>query len=315
MDDFDAVFSAAKGGEQAVFHAAAMRAKEAGIEKAGSSVKKDVIANEEDYREHTMEMAQHNAVAGCGVGAKYLTSLKDDSLEKVGSAFKGFIDEGAAKNLYKSAVAKWTSDDGILKVPHAGGKTAAAFNGFVGYGDALGDLELQKKSSAIIGDKWLVGHSQKQWPELYNVYEEVNKHFGRGATVHRAHFLFCKSRAVCFQFHKDTYDHAKAVHFSVCLELSDSKSTMLIAGEDPLRYDKAGAFCAFPSDLWHRSGVAQSHTMKLTFFYIVSQPEEAGGQLVHLLSSFLHLPFSLLHFRCFERCEAVGKARHGEEKD
>ena len=33
MDDFDAVFSAAKGGEQAVFHAAAMRAKEAGIEK------------------------------------------------------------------------------------------------------------------------------------------------------------------------------------------------------------------------------------------------------------------------------------------
>ena len=61
-----------KGGEQAVFHAAAMRATEAGIEKAGSSVKKDVIANEEDYREHTMEMAQHNAVAGCGVATKYL---------------------------------------------------------------------------------------------------------------------------------------------------------------------------------------------------------------------------------------------------
>jgi hypothetical protein len=67
------------------------------------------------------------------------------------------------------------------------------------------------------------------------------------------------------------------VDFSTVLELSKSKSTMCIIGDEkPLQFASPGAMKAFDADLFHRSGVAYSNTIKIAFFWRFIDADDVG---------------------------------------
>ena len=57
------------------------------------------------------------------------------------------------------------------------------------------------------------------------------------------------------------------------MELSDTQSSMCIAGEEPMIYDGPGSFIAFDSEFWHRSGRSYPGTIKLALFFELNMIE------------------------------------------
>ena len=177
--------------------------------------------------------------------------------------FAGRIDSADATKLACTLVEAYNEKEGGI---YKAGKT---FPGFNNYAQHIGrhDSDSQLVSSVIFKPSYLKKTSIAEWPELHKVFMEISAKLGESFEIVVSHVLFSKNQSVCFEYHQDTKDHAKNVDISVVVQLSTSKSTFNIAGMDSFTYDSSGSFFAFPSCLWHRSGVACSDTIKIAFFF------------------------------------------------
>jgi hypothetical protein len=186
------------------------------------------------------------------------------------SVFAGSIDSADATKLACSLVEAFDDKDGVIR---KGGKE---FVGFMKYAEHIGahDDNAQIASSVIFKQSFLKKLSNDVWSELYKVYNDVSSKVGNAFEIVAAHVLFSKNQSVCFEYHQDTRDHAKNVDLSVVVQLSASKTTFNVAGFDSFSYAHSGAFFAFPSCLWHRSGIACNDTIKIAFFFRVNDPAE-----------------------------------------
>lgn len=275
MDDFDVDASSSfSRGVSAVFAAAAVQRANYG-ESIQTTKISTMLATENDYKKPEEHMLQHNEELA--VKSDVLRTLnKNERLKKDSHAFEGAINADVARKLYVSVVNKWSTKSGQLEVDVSvagkGGSGITSFPGFTNYPNCLGDLEHQKTQSAVMnGMRWIDTHGEQHFPELKNVVDEVKGIFGTEWTLYRLHFLRHSKKSVLFEYHKDSREHAerKPIDMTAIMELSDSGATWGIAGvENPYLYKKAGTIWAFDSDMWHRSGVAHSHTIKIAFFFI-----------------------------------------------
>ena len=232
------------------------------------------VVTEEMYLKPTQAQIDYNAnvVANPeGKEALVLQLLRDSNLQTAApSVFAGSIDSADATKLACSLVEAFDDKDGVIR---KGGKE---FVGFMKYAEHIGahDDNAQIASSVIFKQSFLKKLSNDVWSELYKVYNDVSSKVGNAFEIVAAHVLFSKNQSVCFEYHQDTRDHAKNVDLSVVVQLSASKTTFNVAGFDSFSYAHSGAFFAFPSCLWHRSGIACNDTIKIAFFFRVNDPAE-----------------------------------------
>ena len=267
MEDFDEALSARSASvTSAFFTAVEMQLRASGDGSRKVSKISYTTATEDMYTEATPVMKTANEeVMRVSAVTEFLKN--HPKLTAKGSAFGGQIDPKQARELYINVVQKWSNDTDMLSVPVTKGVTI--FEGFENYPGALGDMDLQKYSSAVMKQKWLTkGSCEKLWPELFMVQKEMQDMMGDGYVLVRIHLLHFKNLSVCFNFHTDSKEHDDlTIELSVIMELSDTKSTMQIAGEASITYDSAGVLHAFDSRLWHRSGAARTDTIKIAFFF------------------------------------------------
>ncbi|KAL1520874.1 hypothetical protein AB1Y20_022435 [Prymnesium parvum] len=100
------------------------------------------------------------------------------------------------------------------------------------------------------------------------------KGLAEGHTLLACHMLRQDSEQACFGWHQDNLNNPHT-HISMVFMLSSSKSSMQVAGSDPFIYDGVGSGVIFPSAAHHRSGPASRGTLKITFFFGVSQSSAA----------------------------------------
>ncbi|KAL3912289.1 MAG: hypothetical protein SGPRY_008385 [Prymnesium sp.] len=95
-----------------------------------------------------------------------------------------------------------------------------------------------------------------------------------GHTLLACHMLRQDSQQACFAWHQDNLNNPNT-QISMVFLLSDTRSTMQVAGSEPFVYDGSGSGVIFPSEAHHRSGPASNRTLKITFFFGVSQSSAA----------------------------------------
>ena len=237
------------------------------------------VVTEEMYIKPSQAQVDYNAniVANPeGKQALVLQHLMASNLQAADlPVFAGSIDSADATKLACSLVEAFDDTDGVLR------KDGKEFTGFHKYAEHIGshDDNAQIASSVIFKQSFLKKLSNDVWSELYKVYNDVSSKVGNTFEIVAAHVLFSKNQSVCFEYHQDTRDHAKNVDLSVVVQLSASKSTFNVAGFDSFSYEHSGAFFAFLSCLWHRSGVACNDTIKIAFFFRLKDPADAKRAL------------------------------------
>eukprot|EP00966_Prymnesium_polylepis_P115999 2681264-Prymnesium_polylepis.2 len=93
-------------------------------------------------------------------------------------------------------------------------------------------------------------------------------------TLLACHMLRQDSSQACFAWHQDNLNNPHTV-ISMVFLLSDTTSSMQVAGQPPFAYDGVGSGVIFPSEAHHRSGPASPGTLKITFFFGVNQSSAA----------------------------------------
>ena len=273
-----------------------------------------MVQDAEEYEAATQQMIEfNNELAERSEVNQFLA--KSD-LTPAGHGFGGHVDEAAAAALYSTCVRYYDRKDECIKIvgeTTKGGKKKQEdvfFKGFEAYAkhrerkkEENVIAREQRSSTAVVDGTFFIRKgmtgAQGMWPELFAVYEKLKTAIGTEAAykIEMAHILFCKSKTVAFDHHQDKGEllgargTKKDADLSVVMELSSSKSSMKIAEQAPLVYDKPGAFYAFDSLMWHRSGVAFADTVKIAFFFskvkqlVLDESEEPEGTSFKLFKS------------------------------
>lgn len=273
MDDFSDIYAhdVAGVGRSVMSAARAARAIADGASDVKDREKSALIAKNADYQEDDEAHVMENQVVTAESVVNLILKEKKE-LTTCGQAFKGQIDPNKARKLHISTVEHWTNESGKLLVPtkqQHGKGTCHTFSGFSNYGNVIGDKEEQKAHTAQIGKRFLNnGEAKECWPELHEVYEEVQKIVGDEFCLGLAHVLWNKSKSTIFTGHQDHKEHqGKDIELTVCMEMTDTKGTVKFMGDKEVTYDEPGTLVAFDAELWHRTGVAYVDTMKIVFFF------------------------------------------------
>ena len=80
------------------------------------------------------------------------------------------------------------------------------------------------------------------------------------------HFLQQSSAQAIFSWHHDCEQYSHMV-LSIVLSLTDTASSMQVAGYDEIMYQGSGSASCFLSNATHRSGFAERGTKKIAFFF------------------------------------------------
>ena len=98
------------------------------------------------------------------------------------------------------------------------------------------------------------------------------------------HFLFGFSKLTHFLYHKDKIYKSglyKGSYLSVIINLTPCQSSFDIAGaKKPFEFDVMGSAAVFPSCFWHRSGKAQTGTVKVALFYLKRERAVASSSVL-----------------------------------
>ena len=207
-----------------------------------------------------------------------LDNMEDTTTEVVNGAIEGQIPSDLASSLLVDIVRAKTQTvkSGMGLSFTSESRQTKHFEGIKNYTNHVGkhDAPTSTKASAIIPANWITKDAESKWPNLYEVFQMVQACVGTRFKLMICNILFGASNHVAFNYHQDTKEHSPlTVHLSVCCELSDSGSTMKIAGPwESLVYSKPGTYFIFDSALWHRSGIQFANTIKVCFFFA-----EEGG--------------------------------------
>ena len=276
----------------------------------------DYRSEESYHQSDNLQMLSNSAKDGPLSQLHKMADAHDDLEWDHRGAFKGAVPfADASLLLYEIVKAKAEETEagvGLSKSFLGLGKLH--FFGFSGgyYSNHVGvhDPTATQKATAIIPAQFVTQKAEIKWPALYKVYDFIRGAIGKPAfQLLSCNVLFGISKAVAFEYHQDSREHPpKLVHLSVCCELSDSGSSMRIAGATsnsklrlrisnpspvpifsgtsprlcaagqggPLEYDKIGTFFAFDSSLWHRSGRASTTTIKICFFFELTEKPVEG---------------------------------------
>ena len=109
------------------------------------------------------------------------------------------------------------------------------------------------------------------YDEILSGLQQHPKWKGARIALVEAHILFGCTRMTHFDFHQDSGSfNKKQPDLTVVCHVSRGKGSMWVAGAtDEHLYEGAGACSLFDARLWHRSGVSQRGTVKLSLFFKV----------------------------------------------
>jgi len=100
--------------------------------------------------------------------------------------------------------------------------------------------------------------------------ENVSNYTSKQATHEETHLLFGWNQNSHFAYHAD-HKNYQVTYTSM---LSPGMSSMHVAGaKDEARYEQAGHGHMFDSQLYHRSGITQLRTVKMSDFFVLDEQE------------------------------------------
>ena len=145
--------------------------------------------------------------------------------------------------------------------------TTEYFQGYNSYGkthaDHLDAKEQSKFTTVLPGDRVeLLRLGIGGFPEMLDFCKEI----AGSLEFLSAHILRQDSPQARFRWHRDTEQGTHYV-LTIVFLLSQTKSTMQVAGFDEVDYLGPGSGVAFPSDSVHRSGHADPGTLKIALFF------------------------------------------------
>ena len=169
--------------------------------------------------------------------------------------------------------------DGMLMVTDCTGRrwTTEYFQGYNSYGkthaDQLDAKEQSKFTTVLPGDRIdLLCSAIGGFSEMLSFCQE----FAGSLQFLSAHILRQDSPQARFRWHRDTEQGTNYV-LTIVFLLSQTKSTMQVAGFEEVHYLGPGSGVAFPSDSEHRSGHADPGTLKIAIFF--GTPAGPGGRV------------------------------------
>ena len=83
------------------------------------------------------------------------------------------------------------------------------------------------------------------------------------------HLLDQTSAQAQFSWHVDNNPHDEGygeIKLSFVFSITDTRSSMQVAGKAEFEYEGAGSGCMFSAGLWHASGHAEAGTLKVAVF-------------------------------------------------
>ncbi|GMI32780.1 hypothetical protein TrRE_jg9224 [Triparma retinervis] len=140
------------------------------------------------------------------------------------------------------------------------------YDGYSTYGKVeakLDPMEQRKATTMLkVGDLKHFCKSIDGFKELYGKAKEV----AGDLVLLDMHFLQQSSAQAIFSWHHDCEQYSHMV-LSIVLSLTDTASSMQVAGYDEIMYQGSGSASCFLSNATHRSGFAERGTKKIAFFF------------------------------------------------